>query len=178
MKKFLNRRLGFYLLVALHLPALVQGADEPSPGGARQALGRAEILFKSLGSDDPSDAKNAVQESAQLIPAMEAMSAVLTGAAGKIASLRSEFEKKASAGTSAAAAAFYEAELKIMRAREADLNDLRKKIDSIASQLKAKIEKAKDDPDVQALLKDDELLQRTKNALEKLKSFKFPSTNP
>ena len=178
MKKFLNQHLGLYLLTVLQLSTLAHGADEPSPGGGRQALGKAEILFKALGSDDPLDAKNAVQESAQLIPAMEAMSAVLTGAAGKIASLRSEFEKKASAGTSAAAAAFYEAELKIMKAREADLNDLRKKIDNMASQLKAKIEKAKDDPDVQALLKDDELLQRTKNALEKLKSFKFPSTNP
>jgi hypothetical protein len=178
MKKFLNRSLGFYFLALLHLPSVVQGADEPSPGGARQALGRAEILFKSLGSDDPSDAKNALQESAQLLPAMEAMSAVLTNAAGKIASLRSEFERKASAGTSAAAAAFYEAELKVMKAREADLNDLGKKLDKMASQLKAKIEKAKADPDVQALLKDDELLQRTKNALEKLKSLKLPSTNP
>jgi len=178
MKKFHSQHLGLYLLTILQLPNLVQGADEPSPGGARQALGKAELLFKSLGSDDPPDVKNAVQESAQLMPAMEAMSAVLTTAAGKIALIRSDFEKKASAGSSAAAAAFYEAELKVMKAREGDLNDLRKKLDNVAAQLKAKLEKAKSDPDVQALLKDDELLQRTKNALEKLKSFKFPSTNP
>lgn len=156
----------------------LHAAEEASPGGARQAVSRAETLAKALGSADPQDARDAVYEASRLVPTMEAMVALLKTAADKIALIRADFEKKASAGAGATATSFYEAELKTMKGREGDLSDLRAKLEGSVSQLKAKVEKAKANPEVQALLKDDELLRRTKEALEKLKSIKVPSVDP
>lgn len=169
--------LGIVFLVSACC-ARVSEAGEPSPGEARQALGRAEALAKALGSDDPADARNAIQEAVRLLPTMESMASVMDYAALNVALIRAEFERKASSSKSAVATAFYEAELKIMRGREADFSDLRSKLSGAVAQLKDRVEKAKANPDVQALLNDDELLQRAKDALEKLKSFKLPSVDP
>ncbi len=171
------RRLSF-LLISLAALTLSLQAEEASPGGARQVLSRSEFLAKSLGSEDPVDARNAIKEAVRMVPSMEAMASLLNSTVEKIAAMRAEFEKKANRGTSASATAFYEAELKIMRGREADLSDLRGKLTGAVAQLKEKIEKAKANPDVQALLKDDELLQWAKDALEKLKGYKLPSLDP
>jgi hypothetical protein len=169
-----------FFILALYLTpfALSWAADEASPGGARQALNRADALAKTLGSDDPVDVRNAMKEAVQIVPAMERIASLLSSAAERIVAIRMEFEKKAVQGKSAAATAFYEAELKIMKGREADLSELHTKLTSSVAQLKEKIEKAKSNPEVQALLRDDELLQRAKDALEKLKSLKLPSLDP
>jgi hypothetical protein len=86
-----------------------------------------------------------------------------------------DFEKKASGSSSATVSAFYQSELKTMKGREEDLSDLRRKVEGMVAQIKAKVEKAKANPEVQALLKDDELLRKSKEALEKLKNLKLPS---
>jgi hypothetical protein len=171
------RRLSFLAFSLVPLTCSWAG-DEASPGGARQALNRAGELAKVLGSDDPVDAKNAIKEAVRMLSSMEAMSALLNSAVEKIAAIRAEFEKKAARGTSTAAIAFYEAELKMMKGREADLSDLRGKLTGAVAQLKEKIDKAKADPDVQALLKDDELLRWAKETSEKLKGYKLPSVDP
>jgi hypothetical protein len=153
-------------------------ADEASPGGARQALGKAEILAKALSSGDPLDAKDAVNEATRMVPLMESMASLLKGSEEKIASIRLDFEKKASGSSSATVSAFYQSELKTMKGREEDLSDLRRKVEGMVAQIKAKVEKAKANPEVQALLKDDELLRKSKEALEKLKNLKLPSLEP
>ena len=153
-------------------------AEEASPGGARQVLGKAEILVKALGSADPFDTRDAITEALHMVPVMESMALLLRSSEEKIASIRVEFERKASGGSTASVSAFYQSELSIMRGREEDLSDLRRKVDGMVAQIKAKVEKAKANPEVQALLKDDELLRKSKEALEKLKNLKLPSLEP
>jgi hypothetical protein len=96
----------------------------------------------------------------------------------KVAAIRAEFEKEALKTGDAAATAFYEAEVKTMKGREADFSELRGKLSRAVAHLREKVDKAKANPTVQALLKDDELLQRAKDVLEKLKSFKPPQIDP
>lgn len=168
---------GIALLLCLAFGSLGV-AEEASPGGARQVLGRAEILSKALGAADPLDARDAINEAIRVVPVMESMALLLKGSEEKIASVRVEFEKKASGGSKASVNAFYQSELKIMKGREEDLSDLRRKVEGMVGQIKEKVEKAKANPEVQALMKDDELLRKAKEALEKLKNLKLPSLDP
>jgi hypothetical protein len=156
----------------------VGASGEASPGGARQALDSADILTKALNSGDPSDATDAVQKAVRLIPTLEAMASVLDASALNIAAIRADFEKEAAKTGDAATTAFYESEVKTMKGREADLSDLRSKLSRAVAQLREKVDKAKANPKVQALLKDDEVLQRATDALEKLKGIKLPKLDP
>ncbi|MEI6872820.1 MAG: hypothetical protein WCL08_11110 [Verrucomicrobiota bacterium] len=152
-------------------------AEEASPGGARRALNRAEQLQKNLNSADPSELRDSLNEATQLMPSMEAMVALLKVSEEKIAGIRAEFEKKAE-NASRQTAAFYQNELKTMKDREADLADMRVKMETMVRELKAKVEKAKKDPEVQALLQQDDLLRRSNETLDKLKKLKLPSLEP
>jgi len=152
-------------------------AQELSIGGARRALDRAEHLQKGLDAADPFAVKDSLAEALQLVPAMEAMTALLRDSAAKIAAIRAEVEKKAE-NASKQSAAFYQADLKTIKEREADFGDLRVKIEGVVKNLKLKIEKAKSNPEVQELLKDEDLIRRSNAALEKLRSLKLPPVNP
>jgi hypothetical protein len=150
-------------------------AQEASVGGAREALGRAERLSRGLSSEDPLDMRSALDEASKLIPVMQGMTTLLKEAESKIASIRAEFEKK-SLGTGKAAQ-FYESQLKLMRDREGSLSDLRLKVDQVASKLKESVEKALKNPEVQDLIKRDELLRKTNETIERLKKLD-KSLNP
>jgi hypothetical protein len=152
-------------------------AEEASPGGARRALNRAEQLQKNLASGDPTELRDSLNEATQLMPTMEAMAALLKTSEEKIAGIRAEFEKKAE-NASRQTAAFYQTELKTIKDREADLADMRVKMEAVVKDLKAKVEKAKADPEVHALLQQDDVLRRSNEALEKLKRLKLPSLEP
>ncbi len=146
-------------------------------GGANRALNRAEQLQKGLDDSDPFAVKDSLAEALKLVPAMEAMTVLLKDSAAKIAAIRAEVEKKAE-NASKQSAAFYQADLKTIREREADFGDLRVKIEAVVKNLKLKIEKAKANPEVQELLRDEALIRRSNEALEKLRSFKLPPVNP
>jgi len=165
--------LGF----AITLVSSSSSAEEAPTGGARRALNRAEQIQKGLDASDPSDVKDFLKEALALIPVLDSMPALFKTAGEQIAAVRAEVEKKASSATKQAAA-FYQSDLKIMKEREADFEDLRIKIESILKSLKLKVEKAKSNPEVQELLKDEELLRRSREALEKLKALKLPSLEP
>jgi len=152
-------------------------AEEASTGGARRALDRAEQLQKGLDASDPSGVKESLKEALALIPVLDSMPVLFKTASEKIAAIRAEVEKKADSATKQNAA-FYRSDLKIMKEREADFEDLRLKIENVVKSLKLKVEKAKSNPEVQQLLKDEDLIRRSNEALEKLKSLKLPTLEP
>jgi len=165
--------LGF----AITLVSSSSSAEEASTGGARRALNRAEQLQKGLDASDPSDVKESLKEALALIPILDSMPVLFKTAAEQIAAIRAEVEKKAESATKQTAA-FYQSDLKIMKEREADFEDLRVKIESILKSLRLKVEKAKSNPEVQEMLKNEDLIRRSREALEKLKALKLPSLEP
>lgn len=152
-------------------------AQEASIAGARGALTRAEQLQKGLDGSDPFDMKDSLAEALRLVPVMESMMALLKSSAQKIALIRDEVEKKAENGPKKDAA-FYQSDLKIMKEREADFEDHRVKFEAMLKTLRGKIEKARSNPEVQELLKNEEAVRRANETLEKIRALKLPPVGP
>jgi len=171
---FPSLRLSGIAVAVVLIASTAFSAEDASPGGARKSLNRAEQLQKALSSSDPYEMKDSLNEAMQLMPTMEAMAALLKVSEEKIAVIRTEFEKKAE-NASRQTAVVYQAELVRMKEREADLADLRVKLDTLVKSLKTKVEKAKADPEVQALLQQDDVLRRSSEAMEKLNKLNLPS---